>query len=320
MSMFFNKRKPLLKSERYYEDEPQGFEFNKYLKFSVFVIVALVLVVAIVLSMFAFNYKNNAFVMFNKASSKNFDCGSFSYQISAGMNNETYMAYDGVLEFDLDDRTIESSYHAVYEDYEYDAVTYADGATAYKGNYYGGKWTVENYSERALDFYGFYNDYRKGRFDAGAAVRFTQTNDVFNAYSLKTAVEEILDELTKTSNVNGVLHQQMKTENGETTITFTPELDKVFDIILSYIGPAYTSANAFSEFRDRVQNSSSNLQNADASISYTIDERGYLTYINISYVVENDSYVVEVFMDDFKEAQAEIPESFFTAAGIERAK
>ena len=247
MAMFFNKGKPNLKSERYYEDyEPQGFQLSRYVKFSAFVVVALVLVAAVIISMVAFNLKNNTLVMFNKASSKNFDCGSFSYQLNAKLNDELYMMYDGAIEFDLHDRKIESVYHAVYKDYEYDAVTYAQDSKAIRGNYYNGKWTTEDYSDRALDFFGFYNDYRRGKLDAGAAVRFTQTNDKFAARPLKTSIESIIKELSKPTNMNAVMHQKMVVADGDTTITFNPEIDKVFDImqkLASYVEPT-TVANA----------------------------------------------------------------------------
>lgn len=317
MSMFFNRKKPLLKSERYYEDEPVGIDVKKYLKFSVFVGVALVLVVAVVLTMFAINYKNNTFVMFNKASSKNFDCGSFSYDISVGVNDDEYMKYDGSIEFDLKRRNIASFYHAVYEDYKYDAVTYAQGAKAIRGNYFEGKWTIEDYTDRALDFYAFYNRYKNGKFNAGAATRFTQTNRMFNSNQLRNSVEEIIKELTKPSVVHGVLHQEVLTENNETKVTFKPEMDKVFEVIVDHIGPAYTSANAFTQFKADVENSVLSLQGTDAFVTYTINEKGYLSYVYLGYEVENDNYYIEINMDDFKSAQAEIPESFFTASGIE---
>ena len=318
MSMFFNRKKPLLKSERYYEDEPVGIDVKKYIKFSVFVGVALILVVAVILSMFAINYKNNTFVMFNKASSKNFDCGSFSYEIQAGINDDVYMDYDGAIEFDLNDRSIESKYHAVYKDYEYDAVTYAKNAKAYRGNYYEGKWTIEDYTEKSLDFYSFYLKYRRGSFNASAATRFTQTNRMFNSNQLKLAVNNIADELMKPSNARGVLHQQLMSENGETKVTFNPEMDKVFDVIIDNIGPAYTSAGEFTKFKADVENSVLNLQSTDVEVTYTINEKGYLSYVYMGYEIEGDNYFMEVRMDDFKEAQAEIPESFFTAAGIEK--
>lgn len=318
MAMFFNKGKPNLKSERYYEDyEPQGFQLSRYVKFSAFVVVALVLVAAVIISMVAFNLKNNTLVMFNKASSKNFDCGSFSYQLNAKLNDELYMMYDGAIEFDLHDRKIESVYHAVYKDYEYDAVTYAQDSKAIRGNYYNGKWTTEDYSDRALDFFGFYNEYRRGKLDAGAAVRFTQTNDKFAARSLKTSIESIIKELSKPTNMNAVMHQKMVVADGDTTITFNPEMDKVFDIIIKHIGPAYTSANEFAIFKAAVENSMDNLQKTDCEIKYTINGKGYLSYLYISYTVDGDNYVVEINMGDFKEAETVVPESFFAATSIE---
>ena len=134
---------------------------------------------------------------------------------------------------------------------------------------------------------------------------------------LREAFYEIEDELTKPSTMRNVLHQEVVAENGKTEVTFRPEMDKVFEIIVDNVGPAYTSAKAFSEFKANVENSVMNLQSTDVFITYTIDEAGYLSYVYMGYVVEGDNYYIEVNMDDFKQAQAEIPESFFTAAEID---
>ena len=317
MAMFFNRKRPLLKSERYYEDETDVKSIKDFVKFPVFVAVALLLVVVIVVSIFMVNYNNNTFVMFNKASVKNFDCGSFAYDVSATLNDKTVMSYDGAIKFDLNDRQIESVYHAVYEDYEFDAITYAEGASAVCGNYYGGKWTVDDYTDRALDFYGFYNDYRKGKFDASALIRFTQTNNMFSAGQLQTAVESIIDELTKPTNMRGIMHQQVSTVDNVTTVSYSPEMDKLFDVMISHIGPAFTSVNTFTQFKEDVENSKLNLQSTDVLLSYTIDSKGYLTDIFLSYTIDSDTFTVDVHMSDFKEAEVEIPESFYVAAGID---
>ena len=174
------KKKPLPKSERFYEEEEESV-IKKYLRFPVFVGLGLVLVAFVIILMFLFNHNNNALAMFNKASSNVFESGSFHYDVCAGVNGTTYMQYKGDMEFDLDKQLMNSSYHAVYEDYEYDAVVYGSGTQSHRGNYYGGKWSVEDYSEKALDFFDFYKDYRKGEFDAGAMLRFTDSSDVFNA-------------------------------------------------------------------------------------------------------------------------------------------
>ena len=315
--MFGKNKKPLPRTVRYYEDEPQSFS-SKVAKFPVFVVVALVLVAIIVSSMFLINFSNNAFKMFVSSSSQNFDCGSFDYKVTASINDVPYMDFVGSMEFDLDGQKIESAYHAVYEDYEYDAVVYGKGADAYRGNYYGGKWSVESYTDRALDFFDFYRDYRKGVFDAGAAVRFTETNTKFNAEQLRISVDSMLKEFQKNSTQNQVLHAQTTNDANGTTITFTPEMDKVLDIYLQYIGSAYTSANAYSEFKETIENSKENFTNTDVVLTYTISGDGYLTDITLEYAVNSDKYVIDVDMSNFKQTEAAISEDFFIAAGIDK--
>lgn len=313
--LFSKKSRPLPKSERYYEEEDDN-RFNKYLRFPVFVAVSIVLVVAIIIAMFALNYSNNTFVMFNKAVSNNFDCGSFKYDIKVGINGTAYMNYDGEMEFDLQSQRIRSSYHAVYEGYEYDAVIFGDGVTAYRGNYYGGKWSVDDYSEKALDIYDFYRDYRKGDFDAGAAVRFTDTTDVINPQQLGEAVENIYKELSRPKNMMNIMGQEIKAEDGSTTVMFKPQLKEVSDIILANIGSAFSSADEYAEFKANVENSTDNLESADLTITYVIDDNDYLSEFEFVYVINGDTYFIVADFSDFEKTQVSIPDGFLQAANL----
>lgn len=315
MSLFSKKSQPLPKSERYYEDEPEN-RFKQYLRFPVFVTVALVLVVAIIISIFAINRNNNAFVMFNKAVANNFDCGSFKYDVDAGINGMIYMKYDGEMEFDLQSQKLKSVYHAAYENYEYDAVVYGEDVTAYRGNYYGGKWSVEDYSEKALDFYDFYRDYRKGDFDAGAAVRFTDTTDVFNPQQLGESVERIFRELSKPGNMKNIMCQDIKIDDTSTTVTFKPQLEEVFYLISANIGSAFSSADEYAEFKANVENSTINLSSADLTITYVVDDNGYLSDFSLSYSIGSNTYFIQAKFSEFEEAKVEIPEGFLKAANI----
>lgn len=303
----------------YYDDENEQVSFfERFSKFNVFVIVALVVVVLIIGITFAVNYDNNALQMFQKSSTKNFESGSFEYNVSASIDGVTYMDYTGQIEVDLNPQQFKSVYHAVYENYEYDAVAYAEGTQAYRGNYYGGKWSIEDYTDRALDFFDFYRDYRKGEFDAGAAVRFTQTNSTFNAEQFKISVDNIINELSKSSNMNDILHAEtVNTETG-TTVTFTPDMSLLTDVIVDNIGSAYTSANSYNEFKEAVENSRSNLDSAVLVLTYSIDNSGFLTEFCIDYTINGTTYDIVVKMSGFGQAQAQIPEGFYIAAGIEQ--
>lgn len=316
LSIFEKKKKPLLKSERYYEQEEENVN-KKYLKFPFFVAVGLILVVAVIVIMFVVNIDNNPLKMFNKASAKLLDCSGFSYEVSAGKNGETYMYYQGAMELDVENQTLESSYHAVYDNYEYDATVYAKGIEAYRGNYFDGKWSVEDYSQKSLDFFDFYRDYRKGDFDAGAALRFTGMNDVFSAPNLEESFEKISKELTSPSGLNKILCSEVRTENDVTVVTFNPNVKELFGVITRNIGSAYASAKAYTEFKESVDYSADNLEKAQLTLSYTIDGNGYLTDILFNYTIGNDNYVIEVHTSDFENADAEISQGFLTAAGID---
>lgn len=317
MAIFKKNKKPLPRTVRFYEDEPETF-VQRMSKFPIFVLVAVVLVVLIVGGMFYINFSNNSLKMFVDASSNNFDCGSFDYKVTASIDGVECQNFDGTMEFDLDNQYFLSSYHAVYSDYEYDAVAYAKGVDAYTGNFYDGQWVVESYTDRALDFFDFYRDYRKGEFDAGAAVRFTGTNTMFNAEHLGNAVDNIAKELSNPSTLNNVLCQSIESGDDYTTITFAPKMDEVCDIIMTHIGSAYTSANAYSEFKTRMNDSKDNLRSVVAVVSYTIDADGYLTDVVIDYTTNGQNFVININMSNFTTAKAQVVDGFYEAAGIKK--
>ncbi len=316
MSIFDRNKKPRLKSESYYEEETES-RAKQLLKFPVFVCVAFALVVLVIVFIFVVNNNNNSFVLLNKASVKAFDSGSFHYSVDAGINGTSYMQYDGDMEFDLDSQVINSVYHAVYENYEYDAVVCGNGANAYRGNFYKGKWSVDDYSEKMLDFFDFYRDYRKGDFDAGAAVRFTDSNDIFNAQQLEESVNDIFSQLSNTRNMNTVMGQEVRVENGETTVVFTPDIKEILDLVVSEIGSAFSGADAYAEFKESVENSEEKLSSAQMTMSYTVNRDGYLTDLSFNYTVDHNTYFIIAKLSDFSQTEVVVPQDFLTAADID---
>lgn len=315
MAGFLNRRKIDKGIDEYYGMEEV--KAPKKLKFSMLVIVALVLVFVVIVSIFSINLNNNSFKKFHRASIKNFESSGFEYEVSAGINGENYMSYAGALEFDLRDQILESQYHAVYTDYEYDAVSYAHKSQAYRGNYYGGRWTVEEYTEKALDFFSFYRSYKRGEFDAGALVRFTETNDIFRAVQLRNSTMATIEELSKPTAINNILHQKIQsTENG-TVYTFTPDMDEVMAIVTRNVASAYSSAKEYNEVKQRIDESMTNLENAQTTVSYTISLDKYLTDIEIVHIVNGDRYVIEIHMSNFGKTDVEVADGFLTAAGVE---
>lgn len=314
---FRRKKKPLPKIVRMYEPEEEKFS-DKIKTFPVFVGIGVVAVLLIVILIVCFNSSNNALKSFVTSSSNNFDSGSFSYSISATLNGEMQMQYNGSMEFDLNKQVMKSVYTAEYADYSYDAVVYSVGLESKRGNYYDGKWIVEDYSDRALDFFDFYRDYRKCDFDAGAALRFTGANTKFNAQEFEKSFNEITKTLTKPSNMDSILQLETNTNETGTIVTMIPNLELVFDIIVDEIGSAYLDANEYEQFVQMVEDSQFNLQNSRPLISYTITDNGYLSQILIDYTVDNNNYMIRVDMAEFGTAQVVIPDSFYDAASIEK--
>lgn len=310
MANFFTLRK-----RPYADDDISNKANNKHIaKFSIFVISALVIVGIIMGSIFYFNFRNNSLRMFVKTSSNVFDCGSFEYEVKASINSQTYMEYKGKMQFDLNTQQILSYYHADYKDYKYDAVVCSKGNLAVRGNYYGGKWTVEDYTASALDFCDFYGDYRNYKFNAAAATRFLGNTKTFNSTQLEDSVSAIFDELSKSSSLNGVLNQKITQEDGSTIVTFTPKMDEVANIITKHIAPAYSSANDYNNFKENIISNSENLKNVKATIMYTYDENEYLTDAILNYTVDGKTYSISVKLGGFGNSKPQIPESFFAAA------
>lgn len=310
----FNKRKqdPY---DGYYDNFADKNKESKYLKFPVFVGAAVGLVVIVFIIIFLMNLSSNPMEKFNKASIRNFESGSFDYHINAGVDDKTYLDYEGALKFDLGTQMLESVYHATYEDYEYDSVTYAHGAEAFTGSYYGGKWSVEDFTTKALDFFSFYRSYEKGKFDAGSAVRFTGLNHVFDAVHLQYSVENIMKDLSGTHAQNKILCQSIKSDENGTTVTFNPKDDELADIILTNISSAFTSAKDYEKFKEVIDGSGDSLSNVQTEISYTIDRDRYLTDIRIAHTVDGKCYTIDIQMSNFGDAEVEIPDSFITATG-----
>ncbi len=315
ISDIFNRRKQ--DTYGYYDNFNQEEKTEKLMKFSVFVGVAVALVVLVFAIIFFVNMGNNSLKKFNSASVRNFESGGFEYHVTAGIDDKTHMDYMGAIEFDLDTQMIESSYHATYENYEYDSVTYAHGADAFSGSYYGGKWSVDSFTNKALDFFSFYRSYEKGELDAGAAVRFTGMNDTFNAVQLQYCLENIMKELSGTHAQDNILCQSVQSGENGTTVTFRPKNDKVAEIILSNISPAFTSAREFEKFKKLIESNTDNLSQTQTEISFTISRDRYLTDIHLAHTVDSKCYKIDVEMSNFGEAQVEIPESFMTATGKE---
>ena len=299
-----------------YENERLNFK-KRITKFSVFFVCAVLIVAIITGSMFFFNSKNNSIYMFVDSSAAVFESGSFDYKITALIDSDVCVDYEGSMEFDLDDQIMKSVYHAKYDGYEYDCVIDAEDGVGYDGIYYSGKWTVNDYTATSLDFFDFFRSYSKKSFNSPAYMRFTGDTKTFNAAEFKYAVEDIIEELSSIKNLNSVLHQDVSLQNDSTVVNFDVELDKLFNIILDRIAPAYSSANDYIQFKELIKNNQENLKNSDCKIQYVLNKDDILTNLQVDYTTNGKHYTIICEFSNFSNAQVNVPDGFYAAAQLQ---
>lgn len=288
---------------------------KKVIRFPVFVIAGLVLVAIVVGIIIWVNVSNNSLRVLVLSTAKSIESDGFDYHIEAKIDGVTRMEYDGQMEFDLKESSYISSYHADYVDYEYDNVVYASGHKSYRGNCYGGKWTIEDYSAKALDFIDWYKDFRHFRFDGSSALRFTELTGKFNARQFGNAGNGIIKELSKTKNLHKVLHQEIvSNDDGGMTVTYNPDMEKVVDIVMKDIAPAFTNANDYLNLKESIELNRENIRNSQMVVTYTTNKDGYLTNFTLDYTAGGTNYYINAELSNFSKAKVQVPQSFFTAA------
>lgn len=317
MPKFLFRKRPFYDDEEDFEEQVGNLK-KKVIRFPVFVIAGFVLVAVVTAIIISINISNNSLRVLVKSTAQTIECDGFDYHIEAKIDDVTCMDYKGQFEFDLEDRSYTSVYHATYNDYEYDNVVYVNAEKSYRGNWYGGKWNVEDYTASALDFIDFYKDFRKFRFDGPSALRFTGLTGKYNARQFGNSMNDIIKELSKSRNLNHVMHQHIENSEAGMVVTYTPDMEKVYDILIENIAPAYTNANEYLSMKEDVERNRENIRNSELYVQYKTNADGYLTNFVFDYTTNGVNYEINIELSNFNNAKPVIPDSFFVAAGIEQ--
>lgn len=316
MPKFLLRKRPFFDDENEYNEQVDNLK-KKVVRFPVFVITGLVLVALVVAIILIYNISNNSLRILVKSTSKSMECGGFDYRIVASIDGENCMEYDGTFALDLKDRSYTSVYHATYSEYEYDSVVYANAEKSYRGNCYGGKWNIEDYTASALDFMDFYKDFRKFKFDGSSAVRFAGLVEKFNARQFGKTVNELMKDLSRSRNLRNVMHQTIRSDANGMVVTYTPDMEKLYDMIISEIASSYTNANEYRELKKKIERNRENIRNAELHIVYKTNADDYLTDFSFTYKVDGKEYSLSMKLSNFNKVKPVVPDSFFVAAGIE---
>ena len=310
----FSRRRPVSVEIRNYEDDFERPSWVKEHVPAVIVGTAVIIIAAVIGVIFFMMQKNSPINKFVSASSKTTDA-SFSFRMEAKYNNNSVMRYEGDVSADDKQQRVEIIYDADMGGYEYTNVIYTKDGLSYSGNYYNGQWTVSDCSTQIRDFFDFYTDYKRGDFDAGSLLRFLNLTSEYSSLEL----ENFWDTLNRKLSTNNAVSNLTVSDNANSsTYTYHPDLEELFDLIIENGGPVFFNASAYNNFTETVENSRDIIKNSDLMMGFTIDAQGYLTNIQFQLETAGDRYEVSCAFENIGGADREIPDDFFTAAGIDR--
>ena len=277
-----------------------------------FAAVSIVLVALIIWATVFYSRQTNPIGKLTQATAKDFDT-SFSFKVTASVNDQPGMSYQGLIDVSRSAHRINAVYDADYGNYTYSGAVYSENNRAVKGNYYKDKWTVDDCTDQMHDFFDFEVDYSRGEFDGGALLRFLGLSSEYSADELNRFEKRLRQRLASDKAVARITTQS--TENG-TEYIYDISLSEVFDDIIENGASLFYHATDYDAFKQRCESNRLRLGRAHCTMRYTIDPRGYLSRFSLNVTTDGESYTLDCVMTDFGSAKVELPEPFLEAATL----
>ena len=272
-----------------------------------------VIVVALVALLISVYYRStNPMSRFVSAASKALD-SSFSFTLTADKNDQPVMSFEGSIKTDLGLQNIKAEYTADYDDYSYSKVLYTDGAKTYKGVLLNDEWHIGNATERVQEYLDFYTDFRTGGFDGGSFLRFTGLNNRLYSIELNKFVGTLRDRFSTDSSLTKIT---VTRDGSDTTYHNDVNLPGLLDFIRDNGAPVFYTLPDYNSFVAKLEENTENIEASSCEFSFTINGAGYLKNIDLLIDTGSDSYHVRCELSDFDDADPEIPDTFFEAAGL----
>ena len=243
---------------------------------------------------------------------------SFNFDITAELNETPVMRFNGAMTVKPSKKAVVIDYDADYTEYSYRNVVCTDGSSgdtlSYKGNFYNGQWTVTDCTDMVQEFFDFYVDYRAGRFDGGSFLRFTGMNNKLNASELESFINTIKKRLSTDSEVASITSTY---ENGYATYDYIINIENAMDFIKSDGASVFYSSPEYNRFVERVEANADSINASAMEFSFTVDPSGYLSAMTLSVKAPEDVYEIRCQFSDFGREEPKLPDSFYSAAGLE---
>lgn len=275
---------------------------------AIYIGAAVLLIVAVFFGIRIYNNATHPLTKFMSASSKNFNA-SFHFDLEAQKDGKTVMKYDGNYRADASKLDISVLYDADYGKYTYQGVVYTDGEY-FGGNCYDGKWRIRNCSEKALNFFDFNTDYKKGSFDGASFLRFTDLTDRYSADELDSFMKLFKSRMDG----NSTLAKVTIAESGDQkTYTYDVDMGDFFDLVRDKGASIFFSALDYDAFCAMYKLDEKSVDNASCQFTFTINGGGWLKEFSLTFSVGGEDYAVACTMDDFGTAEVLIPKEVYDA-------
>lgn len=283
----------------------------------IFIAVGIILVLLVFLVVRNYQDFNNPISKLMGAAAKDFD-SSFAFEMVVSEDGAPVMTYSGTADPDRSSQHISLLYQAKYTDYEFTAATLADEKRSVSGNMVDGKWRVKDCTSKVQDFFDFDTDFKKGKIDTGAFLRFADKTSDYSAGELSEFIEKMSKRIYSDKSLATVTTS--KTDDG-TVYKIELNAKNLLEMIVNDGASVFYRSSDYINFRSRFTANEQYLEGASCVIDFTVKD-GYLTEFNISASAEERVFSVGISFSDFGTATVEIPEDFIAEADkmIEKAR
>ena len=278
----------------------------------IFVIIGILAVVLVFILIYVYNKDSSPVNRLMSSSSKDFSA-PFDFSVEVTQDEKTVMSFKGSADINCNAHSAKVIYDADYNDYSYKAAVYADDNIAVNGFYYKDKWTVRDCSSRIGNFFDFAADFRAGKFDAGAFLRFTELTSEYSAYELNKFVPTVKDKLGADSALAVVTFEK---DGDDTKYHYDINTEEAFKLIINSGASIFSSADSYNAFKERFELNEKTVSEADFDVYYTIDSQGFLTDFSLNISFPGHSYGLNCKMDNFYKAEANVPADFIEEATV----
>ncbi len=274
-----------------------------------FIGIGIVLIALTFLFIRLYQKSTNPVNRFMSASAKTFE-SSFSFDLTVGEDGEDIMHYTGALTLERAHHGMSALYDAQYTDYGYTAATLATGTSAVSGNYYDEKWRLHSCTDAVHNFYDFDTDFRGGRFDAGAFLRFTGLTSDYSATELERFFNSLRDYMASDSTIASVTRDSV---DGGTEYTFDISLEGLFRLIESDGASVFYRSSDYDAFKQKLAANESLIHAAVCKLNFLVDNKGCLSAITLTLGIGEKNYSFNCIFSEIGSADVELPEGFTEA-------